>query len=242
MRARVRTAVSVFSFACATVTGACGTPAAADRPVRAAGAEGSGASPGASPDPRRPARASIRNGRVPAAVARALRADPDPRSRRAADLLDAIDGAFAAPQPEPGAESPLRAVSPPPKDDSPGTRRRGRDDAARPHGGTGRTPQVRGMSLRRKGASRVVLTVRADGRVPVGIASQPAQGLVRLVLEGTAAPRLSVSPLRLAGVEVTEIKTATASVFVTLRLAPGWRLARRRATRRGASVTLVGPG
>ncbi|RMG99062.1 MAG: hypothetical protein D6705_04275 [Deltaproteobacteria bacterium] len=193
-------------------------------------------------DPLRRARSAIQGGRLGAADVEALAASGDPRALRAARLLEAIAAAFSEDGPAPSATprietpttDPAPTSTPKTGDEGPAARR----DVRRADAGARR---IRRFVLRRAKPGQVLLSVRADGAVPVGIANQPDSRLVRLVFEGTAAPGMRLPPRHVGGVKVVGIHRATASVFVTIALDAGWRLVRYRRTDRGAKVTFEGP-
>jgi hypothetical protein len=78
--------------------------------------------------------------------------------------------------------------------------------------------------------------------VLVGVANQPAAGIVRLVLDDVrAAPKVLSSRPGVAGARVREVATSGGGVRITLALEPGWRFGGVRRTGKGAKVELLAP-
>lgn len=137
----------------------------------------------------------------------------------------------ARPEPEVAASTDRPAVSEPPK--SPASER------------PVRAPKLRadlgGLSL--KATSRgATLTIAAPSSLVVGVANQPASGIVRLVIESAEA-RSAVLHARPSteGAAVTGVRQGQGTVQITIRLEPGWSLGSVQPFSGGAKVHLVAP-
>ncbi len=197
---------------------------------------------------------------IDAAMRVALAASPLPRDRQAARLLAALDApglvaenapaatedlsdaprikmgtappeasapeppvrpasAPASPSPAPATDTPTRTAAPAP---------------ARPKA----TLEGLGLAPSRNGAS---LSIKGSGGLVVGVASQPASGIVRLVMEADASTAALRARPKITGARVTGIRRTGKSVFVTLTLDPGWSLRGIVKTRGGARVEFLSP-
>lgn len=204
------------------------------------------------------ARASLQAGSIDPTMRSALAASTLPRDRQAARLLAALDAPApsldespAAPEelsvaprikmgtapPEAVAKPrPVQAATAPP--------------AAKPRSNAASSatapPKVRSrakleglrLATRRDGAS---LSLKGSGGLVVGVASQPASGIVRLVMDAEASTSALRARPKITGARVTGIRRTGASVFVTLTLDPGWSLRGIVKTRGGARVDLRSP-
>ncbi len=199
------------------------------------------------------ARAALRGGRIDAGMRAALAASTRPADREAARLLAALDAPASAPEPEPPEEPgelsdaprikmgtapppenpvPKRASSASPRPTTVAT-------AAPPPAAKPRAMLERvGLSSTKKGAA---LSLRGSGGLVVGVASQPASGIVRLVMDAEASTGALRSRPRITGARVTGIRRTGKTVFVTLALDPGWSLRGIVRTRSGARVDLNRP-
>lgn len=108
-----------------------------------------------------------------------------------------------------------------------------------------RAPKARadlgGLSL--KATSRgATLTIAAPSSLVVGVANQPASGIVRLVIESAEA-RSAVLHARPStdGAAVTGVRQGQGTVQITIRLEPGWSLGSVQPFSGGAKVHLVAP-
>jgi hypothetical protein len=199
------------------------------------------------------ARASIREGRVAPALVAELEASSEPRHVHAARLLAALSGG------RPGGEAPRPAEEADAPDDTPRLRVGEAPEVepepdstppADPAEATAPSPpaakrpskiDVSALSLARtsKGAT---LTIKAPGGVTVGIANQPASGLVHLVIEGaSASPKVVSARPSIAGARVTRVRRGEGTVQITLDLEPGWTLGSVRRFAGGAKVNLQAP-
>ena len=86
------------------------------------------------------------------------------------------------------------------------------------------------------------LTIAAPSSLVVGVANQPASGLVRLVIESAQAGSavLHARP-KTEGAEVTGVRQGQGTVQITIRLEPGWSLGSVQPFSGGAKVHLVAP-
>jgi len=108
-----------------------------------------------------------------------------------------------------------------------------------------RTPKLRadlgGLTLKssKRGAT---LTIAAPSSLVVGVANQPASGLVRLVIESAQAGSavLHARP-KTDGAEVTGVRQGQGTVQITIRLEPGWSFDSVQPFSGGAKVHLVAP-
>ena len=204
------------------------------------------------------ARASVRDGSIDSVMRDALAASALPRDQQAARLLAALDAPSPAPQDAPETpgdltDAPRIKMGTAPPEAAPRARP---VRAARPPAAvTGKSktttsapppPAVRSraklegvrLASRRDGAS---LSLKGSGGLVVGVASQPASGIVRLVMDAEASTAALRARPRIAGARVTGIRRTGASVFVTLTLDPGWSLRGIVKTRGGARVDLRSP-
>mgnify|MGYP000161819896 CR=1 FL=1 len=204
----------------------------------------------------RRARASLTDGRVDPAMRAALAASPVAADRQAARLLAALDAPTPARAPEPPDKEPLHdaprikmGTAPPTGAPAPKpTVASASSSAAKPAATvataapTPAKPRAKlervGLSSNRKGAS---LSLRGSGGLVVGVASQPASGIVRLVMDAEASTDALRSRPRVNGARVTGIRRTGKTVFVTLALDPGWSLRGIVRTRSGARVDLDSP-
>lgn len=110
----------------------------------------------------------------------------------------------------------------------------------RPVRGKGRA-DLGGLSLKasKRGAT---LTIAAPSSLVVGVANQPASGIVRLVIESAQASAgvLHARP-RTDGAAVTGVRQGQGTVQITIRLEPGWSLGSVQPFSGGAKVHLVAP-
>jgi hypothetical protein len=197
----------------------------------------------------------IEGGQIPEDIVSALLASDAPAHQRARRLLEAMH-AQAEPreEEEPPADEGVPLV--PPKIASETT-------AAEPASVPAPTPAPRaahsstnvpksrpsrggraslsGISLREH-ARGATLTLHASGGVVAGVANQPRSGIVRLVVQsrGAAAKALAARP-RVAGARVTEVRSGSDTVIVTLELDPGWSLGTIERTSSGARIHLSRP-
>lgn len=198
------------------------------------------------------ARASLTDGTVSPRLRAALAASEDPAERQAARLLAALEAPAAvvpeAPEPAPGDfdEAPRikMGTAPPPEAPVAPTKAPEARKAAAPssspapaHAPRARLERV-GLASTKKGAS---LSLRGSGGLVVGVASQPASGIVRLVMDAEASTGALQSRPRVSGARVTGIRRTGKTVFVTLALDPGWSLKGIVRTRSGARVDLTAP-
>lgn len=218
---------------------------------------------GALPGPRGSAllaraRASVHGGAIDPEMRGALAASTLPRDREAARLLAALsaptpvlDEAPEAPEdlsdaprikmgtapPEAVASArPVRPASSPP------TISKNPPRATPAPTSTSTPPRAKLEGVRlatgRNGAS---LSLKGSGGLVVGVASQPASGIVRLVMEAEASTAALRARPKITGARVTGIRRTGKSVFVTLTLDPGWSLRGIVKTRGGARVDLRSP-
>ncbi len=98
-----------------------------------------------------------------------------------------------------------------------------------------------GLVLRttKRGAT---LTIAAPSSLVVGVANQPASGLVRLVIESAHAGSavLGARP-KTEGAAVTGVRQGQGTVQITIALEPGWTLGSVQPFSGGAKVHLVAP-
>lgn len=98
-----------------------------------------------------------------------------------------------------------------------------------------------GLSL--KATSRgATLTIAAPSSLVVGVANQPASGIVRLVIESAQAGSavLHARPST-EGAAVTGVRQGQGTVQITIRLEPGWSLGSVQPFSGGAKVHLLAP-
>lgn len=134
---------------------------------------------------------------------------------------------------------------PEPVDPSPGTKdgtkgAKPRATGSRPSGPRGNASVGKlGLRSTKEGA---VLTIMAGSSLVVGVANQPASGLVRLVIESAHAGGavLSARP-RTEGAAVTGVRQGQNTVQITVQLEPGWTLGSVRPFPGGAKVHLRAP-
>lgn len=200
------------------------------------------------------ARASLQGGSIDPTMRSALAASTLPSDRQAARLLASLDAPVPSVDESPTASEdlsdaprikmgtappeavakprPVPAATPPPAVAK-------RASTAAPPTVRAR-PKLEGLRLasRRDGAS---LSLKGSGGLVVGIASQPASGIVRLVMDAEASTSALRSRPKITGARVTGIRRTGASVFVTLTLDPGWSLRGIVKTRSGARVDLRSP-
>ncbi|HET6582466.1 MAG TPA: hypothetical protein VFG69_03440 [Nannocystaceae bacterium] len=75
--------------------------------------------------------------------------------------------------------------------------------------------------------------------VLVGVVNQPAQGVVRLVLEGVAAgPKVLAARPSVEGARVTAVDSGPKALRITIALDPGWAFDGVKKTKSGARVKL----
>lgn len=208
------------------------------------------------------ARASIRDGRVDAELVRDIRGSSDPAHARAARLFAAIAGelppADESPEPDgaplqspglvpPGAGGddppPVPEEGEPDAEAGPKVRQVGDDDGSDvpspPATRSRREVSALSLSSNDRGAT---LTIKAPGGVTVGVANQPASGIVRLVIEGaSASPKVTGARPKITGARVTGVRKGQDTVQITLQLDPGWRLDGVKSFSGGARVVLLGP-
>lgn len=229
----------------------CGEPAASARPGLAGLADVFAGAP--DPDLLARARASMHGGALDPAMRAALAASPYPRDRRAARLLAAFDAPEDPQAPDEDDDSPATELAdaprikmgtqPPAEAPAPPTRPRA---SAAPAASAPASAPVRaraklervGLSSTTRGAA---LSLRGSGGLVVGVASQPASGIVRLVMDAEASTGALRSRPRVRGARVTGIRRTGKTVFVTLTLDPGWSLRGITRTRSGARVELDEP-
>lgn len=200
------------------------------------------------------ARASVQQGSIDSVMRGALAASTLPRDQQAARLLAALDAPALTPDDSPAtaedlSDAPRIKMGTAPPEAAPKTRP---VPAAMPPPAAAKLtpsaapPPVRsrakleGMRLasRRDGAS---LTLKGSGGLVVGVASQPASGIVRLVMDAEASTAALRARPKITGARVTGIRRTGKSVFVTLTLDPGWSLRGIVKTRGGARVDLRSP-
>ncbi len=210
------------------------------------------------------ARASIRDGRVPADVAAEIRASKDPAHARAARLLAAFDAEIpeaARRARDDDDDAPVADPSLPPvrvpegdADDSDDGNDDGGDAVpetdtpaaptpavAPPPSPKASKPTVSSLAMS-KSSGGATLTIKADGGVTVGVANQLASGIVHLVIEGaTASPKIASSRPSVAGAKVTQVRKGQGTVQITLDLEPGWTLGKVSKFDGGAKVRLNAP-
>lgn len=206
------------------------------------------------------ARASLASGHVDPQLLVALRAAAagDARIARAVRILDAIDDPMAeVPEPEPPrGDVPLDvprlavATAPPGPKTTPAASSKSRSSKSGASSPAATAPKrsappaVRarleklGLSKTSRGAA---LSLRGSGGLVVGVASQPASGIVRLVMEADAAGSALSSRPKIAGAQVTAVRRTGKTVFVTLSLERGWSLGGIVRTKSGARVDLRRP-
>ncbi|MCA9708557.1 MAG: hypothetical protein KDK70_22095 [Myxococcales bacterium] len=213
------------------------------------------------------ARAGIRGGRLPAALEAEVLGSTAEAHARAQRILRAMaaspegghgsegdSGAGEVAAVEPAAEVALR---PPPlavaEEGVPGPEPTGGRTPASGGGGSrvarptpsperaGGEVRVSALSLRPT-ARGATLTLAAPSSLVVGVANQPASGIVRLVIESAqAGGSLLTARPRVDGATVTAVRQGQGTVQITLRLDPGWRLGKVQPFSGGARVHLVGP-
>ncbi len=253
----------VFALAAFLVSAACsGSEAPSSPDVGAADA------PALAGDPLlRSARQTLQDGAVDPELATQLRASEDPAHARARRILEVIDlqdppgeGAGAgdevvvAEKSAPGLVAPAGLPSRPKVLGREPSRTSGAEGSAPPAplasppasatetGGRAPRAVVTGLRLQETRRGDVTFTIKANRGLVVGIANQRESGFVRLVLDSAQAPpKVLSSRPSAAGVSVHSVSRGTESVFVTLRLAPGWRLGRTKRMPGGAQVTLAAP-
>lgn len=237
-----------------------------DEAATSAGAVGTGAAERDTEGGQDPvlaeARRSIVDGQLPSPIVDTLLASEAPPHQRARRILAAMqpggeasaqeeDSAApvpvvpppipaegdptATPPPVPVEATPSPAPTPPPSSGSLGggssksSRRAGRASLSR-------------ISLR-ESQGGATLTLHASGGVVVGVANQRSSGIVRLIVESSAAlPKVLSSRPGVTGVRVTSIRHGSNSIFVTLALEPGWSLGPIRRFSGGARIHLQRPG
>lgn len=206
------------------------------------------------------ARASVHGGAIDSEMRRALAASTVPRDREAARLLAALSAPAPVPDEAPEAPEdlsdaprikmgtappeavastrPVRPASSPPAI-SKSTPRAASTPTPTPTPTRARA-KLEGVRLAtgRNGAS---LSLKGSGGLVVGIASQPASGIVRLVMEAEASTAALRARPKITGARVTGIRRTGKSVFVTLTLDPGWSLRGIVKTRSGARIDLRSP-
>lgn len=202
------------------------------------------------------ARASVHGGAIDSEMRRALAASTVPRDREAARLLAALSA--PAPVPDEAPEAPedlsdaprIKMGTAPPEAvastrsvrpaSSPPAISKSTPRAASASAPTRARAKLEGVRLAtgRNGAS---LSLKGSGGLVVGIASQPASGIVRLVMEADASTAALRARPKITGARVTGIRRTGKSVFVTLTLDPGWSLRGIVKTRGGARVDLRSP-
>jgi hypothetical protein len=98
-----------------------------------------------------------------------------------------------------------------------------------------------GLTLRtsKRGAT---LTIAASSSLVVGVANQPASGLVRLMIESAhAGSGVLQSRPKADGAAVTGVRQGQGTVQITVQLEPGWTLGSVQPFSGGAKVHLVAP-
>lgn len=200
------------------------------------------------------ARASVHAGTIDPEMRSALAASTVPRDREAARLLAALNGPSPMPDEPPEAPEdlsdapritmgtappeavasarPVRPASSPPAISKTTPRAAPAPTRAR--------AKLEGLRLAR-GRNGASLSIRGSGGLVVGVASQPASGIVRLVMDAEASTSALRARPKITGARVTGIRRAGKSVFVTLTLDPGWSLRGIVKTRGGARVDLRSP-
>ena len=208
-----------FAAACGSFPGDEGPPV--DDSLRPGGEE-----------PQAVARPAIRSGAVGAVAV-------DPSGASGGPVLAGSD-----PEPE-GSSGGTRSRVPPAPSAQPqpaGGNAAGSLASPEPRKG-GERPAIRRLDLRRTRPGRIVLSARAPGGVAVRTVRQRPDGmLVRLVFDGVAGlSALGSLPRHIGGVHMAGVRRGSASVSVTVRLDPGWRLVRHRRTDSGAIAVFEGP-
>lgn len=194
-------------------------------------------------------RAEVLGSTVPA-HARAQRvllamAEPPPGSGEAT-AADEADDARSRPPPilppilPPTDAAAVPDVAPPTDGPAAGQRPVSSTTADRPVRSTSRA-DVGGLALRtsKRGAT---LTIAASSSLVVGVANQPASGLVRLMIESAHAGAgvLRARP-KTDGAAVTGVRQGQGTVQITVQLEPGWTLGSVQPFSGGAKVHLVAP-
>lgn len=216
----------------------------------------------------RRAREGIREGDLPPAERAEVLGSPAPAHARARRVLLAMaepvpgagegrgdddpapaDDAGASPPPILPPTGPEALPEPAERERGGGANEAGRSDDAPasspPRVRPVRAPKARadlgGLSLEasKRGAT---LTIAAPSSLVVGVANQPASGIVRLVIESAEASSavLHARP-RTDGVAVTGVRQGQGTVQITVRLEPGWSLGSVQPFSGGAKVHLVAP-
>jgi hypothetical protein len=213
----------------------------------------------------RRARAGIRAGSLPEALWAEMLGSTAPEHARAQRVLSAMTA------PPPGAEDrsadvegpngghprpppilppseaeaavlPVPSKSPQPagsgpSDTEPRSSSAGADRPPRPKAHA----EVGGLALRtsKDGAT---LIINASSSLVVGVANQPASGIVRLMIDAADAGTsvLTARP-RTEGAAVTGVRKGQGTVQITVKLEPGWRFGSVQPFSGGAKVHLVAP-
>lgn len=200
------------------------------------------------------ARASVHAGSIDAQMRSALAASTVPGDRDAARLLAALNAPLPTPDQTPEAPEdlsdaprikmgtaapeavasarPVRPAASPPAIAKTPPRSTPTPTRAR--------PKLEGVRLAR-GRNGVSLSLKGSGGLVVGVVSQPASGIVRLVMDAEASTSALRARPKITGARVTGIRRTGKSVFVTLTLDPGWSLRGIVKTRGGARVDLRSP-
>lgn len=237
---------------------ACGdepSPVAAAAPGAAAGASAAGEGLAGDPLLHR-AREGIREGDLPPALRSEVLGSAAPVHARARRVLLAmaepppgVGGEEGEPQPADaavGRPPPIlppaepTALPEPTKPERSGEKPASSPASERPVRGTGRA-DLGGLSLKasKRGAT---LTIAAPSSLVVGVANQPASGIVRLVIESAQAGSgvLHARPST-DGAAVTGVRQGQGTVQITIRLEPGWSLGSVQPFSGGAKVHLLAP-
>ncbi|MBV1860209.1 MAG: hypothetical protein KUG77_17480 [Nannocystaceae bacterium] len=205
------------------------------------------------------ARASVHAGAIDPAMLQALAASTVPRDRQAARLLTALDAPTPTAEDTPEAPEdlsdaprikmgtappeavatarPVRPAAPPPATVKASGTNPAPTSTVAP---TRARAKLVGLGLKR-GRHGVSLSLKGSGGLVVGVASQPASGIVRLVMDAEASTSALRARPTITGARVTAIRRTGKSVFVTLTLDPGWSLRGIVKTRGGARVDLRSP-
>ncbi|MCX4244725.1 hypothetical protein OEB96_29130 [Paraliomyxa miuraensis] len=203
------------------------------------------------------ARRGIRDGALPDDLQEQVLQSSDPAHARAQRILLAMAeppagpasggdaGAMEQPPPLLPPSDPGRVPEPLPRVEGGGN-----DDAkdgsrARPtptQPSPSRGAASLGKLALRSTAKGAVLTIAAPSSLVVGVANQPASGLVRLVIESAKAGGavLAARP-RVEGAEVTGVRQGQDTVQITIQLDPGWTLGSVQPFSGGAKVNLRAP-
>ncbi len=208
------------------------------------------------------AQSSFENGHIAPEIEAELLASPDPAHQRARRILETMDRQARGIAPAPSEKktttakdaTPTKAPTiraPDPGSPTPGVpKQSGSTSSGGGTGGSGEgsnSPKARLAMLTRLrlsgGGSKVTLSLNAADRVVMGMAEQPASGIVRLVVESAGAlPSFLQARPTLEGVKVIDVRRGEDTVQISVELAPGWKPRGPRSGATGASIDFVHEG